>query len=803
MASPAFRINGGAVGAPASVSASGTVTATLDSIVGVNRVTWSVMSTDDTRLPSSYTLTPSGSIGQTVTLTAGAAGTAGILRCVINAGLDLQTGAPSAATAATGKWYVPTSNGFEVIAGDETLESDSRVGWGKAINAALRAAGDAVESAALDALNLNDLSAFVSLADSSETITLAQGRRRHLPASTLTQRRTKTLSTTGAVQGDTIQIVREDKSTMPLDILVGSTLLFSLGGPGVVTAKFDGTTWKLDGASRPNGSRVVNIKDFGAIGDGAHAAEDTAAFQSALNLFSNLSVSGTIHVPVGDYTINSTLLYRGTSGSSIHIVGEVGPTFAPQGSMLRWVGSAGGTMVKFRGAVRCVVKNMDFYGTDCLYAFHLTTDQPAGGSGSTGCQFERCLFAVTGATAGNACFALGDIGNTQQCDLTVWRDCAFTGGGTPGTVVSSIVSLGAGNTKTFRAFNCNFVGTQYGFDWNNASGSLMLDSCAFASVTVACVRQGGENVVMRGCHCEGCGPLIVASSGSNNCGATIDCCSWEGIIDDGDYYAIVHPGAVHITNTHLRNDNGALPVHIQTGDASFSGGTTPGCIYSVGNSYFGVTDYIKVFDSSDCLCGTEYGQANLFQIFSFGDVGGQVGAIEKLRPVIGIPFETHAGGINKGPFGTTNIDTTTGGIAQTDQAWIIEPADFAGATTSKVIHLSNPVQTRFLIERVLVDVTTGFTGGGCTGVEVKVGTDSDDDAFLLSTAATGATVIGNASGELGVGLTTNLVQGAYWMNYPSGTAGIAVTITCSGGELQNLTAGKMYVRILARRHYNI
>lgn len=140
MASPAFRINGGAPGVKASVSASGSVTATLDSTDGVRRVEWSVIGTDETTEITDYTLTPSGSIGQTVTLTAGAAGTAGILRCQINGGLNAQE-QPDSATRATAKWYVLTAGGAEVGCVNETYESNATYGWTGLVNAALRTAG--------------------------------------------------------------------------------------------------------------------------------------------------------------------------------------------------------------------------------------------------------------------------------------------------------------------------------------------------------------------------------------------------------------------------------------------------------------------------------------------------------------------------------------------------------------------------------------------------------------------------------------------------------------------------------------
>jgi len=141
VASPNFRINGNAVGVPASVAASGTVTATLDSTDGVRQVEWSVASTDETTSAASYTLAQSGSVGQTVTCTALTAGTAAILRAKINNGINPSTDLPDPRnTNATGKFYVPTAAGYAVGCVGEIVENNANFGWCGVINPILRAA---------------------------------------------------------------------------------------------------------------------------------------------------------------------------------------------------------------------------------------------------------------------------------------------------------------------------------------------------------------------------------------------------------------------------------------------------------------------------------------------------------------------------------------------------------------------------------------------------------------------------------------------------------------------------------------
>lgn len=138
MPSPIFRINGGTAGVKASVSASTSTSATLDSTDGVRSVTWSVVGTDDTTSAGSYTLVQSGSVGQTVTFTSGAAGTALILRAEINGGVNLQTEQADPTTRATAKVYVPAANGREVFCVNEQLESSATYGWTVPLNALAR-----------------------------------------------------------------------------------------------------------------------------------------------------------------------------------------------------------------------------------------------------------------------------------------------------------------------------------------------------------------------------------------------------------------------------------------------------------------------------------------------------------------------------------------------------------------------------------------------------------------------------------------------------------------------------------------
>lgn len=137
MSKPFIRANGGDPGVKASVSASSSVTLTLDSIVGVRSVQWIVLSTDETAETTDYTLTPSGSIGQTATFTSLGEGTAVLVKVVVNSGLV--KGLPNLEeTSNTIKVFVPTSDGLEVGAAGETYESDATHGTTGILNQPIR-----------------------------------------------------------------------------------------------------------------------------------------------------------------------------------------------------------------------------------------------------------------------------------------------------------------------------------------------------------------------------------------------------------------------------------------------------------------------------------------------------------------------------------------------------------------------------------------------------------------------------------------------------------------------------------------
>jgi hypothetical protein len=86
------------------------------------------------------------------------------------------------------------------------------------------------------------------LTDANATILVSGNRTRVLPAATLTANRTLTLSTTGAVEGDELFIVRNDATAYTYTLAnsgvgAGNVAIMPISNRAWCRARFDGTNW--------------------------------------------------------------------------------------------------------------------------------------------------------------------------------------------------------------------------------------------------------------------------------------------------------------------------------------------------------------------------------------------------------------------------------------------------------------------------------------------------------------------------------------------------------------------------------
>lgn len=192
------------------------------------------------------------------------------------------------------------------------------------------------DKAALDLIRGNLLDAEVALGNSNTTLTVGGGRRYRLPTSTLTADHTATLSVTGAAAGDTITIVRDDGSYNHYRIMLSSTVqIWDMAGPGAFVAEFDGTAWIPRTREQVPGERILNVRHFGAFGDGT--AQDTEAIQAAID--AALSDGSVVHIPPGTYRITATLRIQDGGSNAKHgirIFGHVQAGAGDVNTVLLW-----------------------------------------------------------------------------------------------------------------------------------------------------------------------------------------------------------------------------------------------------------------------------------------------------------------------------------------------------------------------------------------------------------------------------------------------------------------------------------
>ena len=361
--SVAIRIEGQAAGLPYEATTSESVTATLDSVAGVNSVAWSVAGGDDLVAAASYTLTPSGVKGETVTFSMSAtAGTALILQAVVNADPTLY---------ARAKVWIPANNGLEVGADGEGYEGDATHGTARIQNEAIRASGVGTDvpqtrlitttaPLRIDGSGSADLSA-----DRTLTITAATG------------------AATGTV-----------------------TLGGDLAGTGSTAA-----------APRTSGINSTTVGAGGALATGTvlRATGVSAAAWGALDLANASAVTGVL--PKGNQGVQD-MLGDVTGSTAVSVVAKVNGTTVNAGGAL-----AVGQVLRATGAAAAEWGALNLADTDAvtgaLPAVNQADQTMAGDvSGSTGSSTVDAIRGTSVSSAGGALVtgAVLRVTGVSSCD---------------------------------------------------------------------------------------------------------------------------------------------------------------------------------------------------------------------------------------------------------------------------------------------------------------------------------------------------------------------------------------------------
>ena len=560
--------------------------------------------------------------------------------------------------------------------------------------------------------------------------------------------------------------------------------------------------------------RRISVLDYGAIGDGV--ADDTAAFQAALDVYSRIAdadgnsggggSSGILYVPAGTYNISSTLNYYGNYSFALYLLGELRDPNSV-GSVLKWTGAAGGTMLKMHGASLSVVRDMSFDGSS--NAARLIKVQPWKNNanvlvtGGTHCAFER--LHLSQIEASGECLSFGDESadaNTYQCDQMEINYCTFAGyvaGKATETAGTAIKVYDGGNTKNFRVRGGVATHLDCIVDWAYSSGALWVESVMAAEIAEDCfIVGGGGAATIVGCAIEG-GPydtrFLTGTPGTNGARATLigNSVVLSAPDDDG---VVFWRGNLTLLNNEFINDRvpGTSVAKILIDATAANGAVT-----AIGNHFDNLTvgEFPPIYDTGgNNLVGIDpvnsYAQQASVQcsVVALNNTGGDwnAGALVKLRDVFGrAPAVTCAQPalipttVTKGAQGELNIGRTKLTIPYTS-------VQTAGLTNTIQVLTFIP-KTR--IKSLVMDPSTVFAGTA-GAVTAKIGSTSGGDEYMLSaTVSAGGAVKGLADGDLGTLLVrANVVQGGYVPSW-AGAGGLYVTFTSASGNLSGLTAGAL------------
>jgi hypothetical protein len=190
---------------------------------------------------------------------------------------------------------------------------------------------------------------------------------------------------------------------------VSSQMVLSLSADNIFTAT--GTLCARSLANRF--ADVVNVKDFGAIGDGV--ADDTTAFVNAIN-FCLLTTSPDLYVSPGNYIIDYLLL---DSISNLKIYGAHSQdrvSTRSKTNILWKLGSTQPHLLRLRSCNSILIQNINFYangntGKQSLIQFECngdTTPLPLNKFANSDIEFSNCNFGTGELTVG-AAFSVANV----------------------------------------------------------------------------------------------------------------------------------------------------------------------------------------------------------------------------------------------------------------------------------------------------------------------------------------------------------------------------------------------------------
>jgi hypothetical protein len=352
----------------------------------------------------------------------------------------------------------------------------------------------------------------------------------------------------------------------------------------------------------------------GPIGDGR--ADDTAALQALLDGCRDRT--GCVALPLGNYRLTSTLVYRGDHSNGLRLMGEHAAA-GPAGTILSWDGPEGGTVLRLLGACSTRVCDLAVYGNGKAACGVDVSYDHERQTGTTGLVLYGL---VVGGLAGPESAAVrlglkpdGTVDN-YQVDYVRVAGCTLVGWKEPGTT-SYGIATGWANAKNFTVRDTKLQGFRVGVK-HGGSGFMLIDGCNFLSSTRTDVAGGPDCLEMRSCESEGSSCLYRGTTGQNAGAATLTNVIWDGAAPAEDVVAYC-TGALGLRGCQLNNRRTPTSVpRVQLGAGPGIGAS----LDSAGSFYLNAKGSPPFIDGSG---------HPLKGYRSFGDFGGVPGGLVPLK----------------------------------------------------------------------------------------------------------------------------------------------------------------------------
>jgi hypothetical protein len=367
------------------------------------------------------------------------------------------------------------------------------------------------------------------------------------------------------------------------------------------------------------GTETWEALNNGAEGDGV--ADDTDALQNLLDYAGKTPKTAVIQIAAGTYRITRPLVYNGSYGYGIRLVGEcVGS--GPTGAVIKYDGPPGEAVININGGTNCTI---EWLAIDCNQKARAGVSimpRSEGGTlyGVSGV-WLRHLQIIGGVGPNSSCVVAGvdAQGNRdiRQCDHIILDSCSLSGADTKRTTQYGFLT-GWANCKNFAVRDCCVAWCQTGI-YFGGSGHMIVDGFDGGGNGVDFVATTGMMDIRAG-NSEQSDQLLTGGTGANAGTVSIANFSWASAT--AKTFIVEYEGFLYLNGNQFWNMSqpGATP-NIRP---IFNPGSPAGVV-SMGNHYVNMTGYAPFHDSKGKVILQDD------RIMSVCDYGGPSGNLQMLK----------------------------------------------------------------------------------------------------------------------------------------------------------------------------